>query len=196
MVVWGVKPKIMKKYYILFLTSILIYSAQAQVNISGVAIPDKLKVQNEELTLNGAGIRIKYFMDLYVGSLFLVQKGSDAKAIIKGEEPMAVRLNIISGMITSDRMEESVNDGFEKATNGDLSKIQVQVDRMLDVFSEEIEIGDEFQFNAYKNTVDIYKNGDKLTTIKGKEFKEALFAIWLGDKPADKALRRKMLNIK
>ena len=40
----------------------------------------------------------------------------------------------------------------------------------------------------------VNKNGKLLTTIRGLEFKKALFGIWLGEKPADKNLKKGMLG--
>jgi hypothetical protein len=37
-------------------------------------------------------------------------------------------------------------------------------------------------------------NGLTVGTIPGLPFKRALFAIWLGDKPADRSLKQAMLG--
>jgi hypothetical protein len=37
-------------------------------------------------------------------------------------------------------------------------------------------------------------NGRTAGTIPGVDFKRALFAIWLGDKPADRTLKEGMLG--
>ena len=40
-----------------------------------------------------------------------------------------------------------------------------------------------------------FKDGKELGTIKGMEFKKALFGIWLGKKPADDDLKENMLGL-
>ena len=42
--------------------------------------------------------------------------------------------------------------------------------------------------------VEAYKNGALASVTKGVEFKKALFGIWLGDKPAQKSLKKEMLG--
>ena len=42
--------------------------------------------------------------------------------------------------------------------------------------------------------VHLSKNGEKRGTFTGLEFKQALFAIWLGGKPADEKLKNAMLG--
>ena len=40
----------------------------------------------------------------------------------------------------------------------------------------------------------VYKNNVYKGVVPGVEFKKALFSIWLGTKPADAALKNKMLG--
>ena len=48
--------------------------------ISGVFIDDQIKTQNgETLLLNGSGLRGKFWVDVYVGSLYLPAKSGDVK---------------------------------------------------------------------------------------------------------------------
>jgi len=42
--------------------------------------------------------------------------------------------------------------------------------------------------------VEIYKNGQMISTIQGLEFKKALFGIWLCNKPAQESLKEAMLG--
>ena len=42
--------------------------------------------------------------------------------------------------------------------------------------------------------VSVYIKGELKGTIKGLDFKKAVFSIWLGEKPADSNLKKKMLG--
>ncbi|HEX4938642.1 MAG TPA: chalcone isomerase family protein, partial [Candidatus Kapabacteria bacterium] len=44
--------------------------------------------------------------------------------------------------------------------------------------------------------VKIFKNNELKNTVAGQEFKQALFGIWLSDKPAQKSLKDEMLGSK
>ena len=42
--------------------------------------------------------------------------------------------------------------------------------------------------------VEIKRDGELIDTVKGMDFKQALFAIWLGEDPADDDLKEGMLG--
>ena len=62
-------------------------------------------------------------------------------------------------------------------------------------FADPFMKGDEILL-VYKPGVGtvFYKNKEKRGVISGAKFKKALFGIWLGDKPADKKLKLKLLG--
>jgi len=165
------------------------------LTVAGIDVPDTYSAMGQELQLNGAGTRSKWFMDLYVGGLYVAEKVSDGQAVINADEPQAITLHITSGMITSERMTEATMDGFKSSTDGDLSAIQSDVDQFMSVFQEEIKEGDVFDLvYAPGEGVRVLKNGEQRDTVGDLEFKKALFGIWLSDKPAQKDLKKKMLG--
>lgn len=180
---------------VLTLVLALVPMAQAR-EVAGVEIPETMNTEGTELALNGAGVRTKWFMDIYAGGLYLQQPSQDAQAIMKADEPMAIKLQMVSGLITSDKMKDAVTEGFQGATSGDTSAIQSEIDRFIAVFDEEIKEGDIFDLVYVPGKgVNIYKNGQFKETINGgMPFKQALFGIWLSDKPAQEQLKKSMLG--
>ncbi|GLS83625.1 chalcone isomerase family protein [Paraferrimonas haliotis] len=163
--------------------------------VSGVELSDTISANEQQLTLNGAGVRSKFFIDLYVGSLYLSQANSDANAIINSDEISAIRLNITSGLITSDKLIEAIVEGFDLSTNGDTAAIQSRIDNFIAVFNEEIVKGDQYTFVFTPGTGVVgYKNGEQKVSIDGDDFRTALMGIWLGAKPAQKKLKQRMLG--
>jgi hypothetical protein len=172
-----------------------IFSANAQQTVSGVKVDSKLSVEGQSLMLNGAGLREKMWIDLYVGSLYLPTKTSNAKDIMDSKDAAAIKLDIVSGMITSEKMISAVNEGFENATNKNTAPLKAKIDKFKSFFKEEIKKGDTFIIaNVPGQGVVVFKNGVKKGTIDGHDFKRALFGIWLGTKPADKDLKEGMLG--
>mgnify|MGYP006210921337 CR=1 FL=1 len=108
---------------------------------------------------------------------------------------MAIKLHIVSGLISSEKLIAAVRDGFNKSTKGNTAPIQPQIDTMLGYFKDEITKDDVFDlvYLPAKGIV-AYKNGEVRGTVKGKEFKEALFGIWLSSDPADKGLKDDLLG--
>lgn len=178
----------------LLLTAALTTPAAA-LTVEGVDVPDTYSAMDIELKLNGASTRSKWFMDLYIGGLYVPETIDDGQAIINADEPQAITLHIISGMITSDKMKSATMEGFENSTGGDLAAIKDDVDAFLDVFSEEIKDGDVFDLVYLPGEgVRVLKNGKERATIGDLEFKKALFGIWLSDEPAQEDLKEKMLG--
>jgi len=186
----------MKKQIITFLVLIATtLTVNAQKTVSGVKVDEKLSLEGQSLVLNGAGTREKMWIDLYVGSLYLPKKSSSAKDIMDSRDAGAIKLNIISGMITSDKMISAINEGFENSTGKKTSPLKTKIDKFKSFFKEEIKKGDVFVImNVPNEGVVVFKNGVKKGTIEGYDFKKALFGIWLCDKPADADLKNDMLG--
>ena len=185
----------MVKNTLLLLIGLLLIPAAQATTIGGVNLSDSVTVDNHELRLNGAGIRKKFFLKLYVASLYLGQASHDAREIVSADSPMAIQLDITSGMITPKRMEKATIEGFSAATGGKLEPIAERIDQFLDVFRAGVEAGDRFLLAYLPGTgVVVSKNGKTQTTIEGLDFKKALFGIWLSEKPVQKDLKKAMLG--
>ncbi|QED36751.1 chalcone isomerase [Antarcticibacterium arcticum] len=185
----------MKNFLFLFLSLTFIAVAPAQTKAGGATLPNNVNFEGEALVLNGVGVREKFWMDMYAGALYLDSKSSNAKAIIAENESMAIKLHMVSKMITSDRMIDAINEGFENSTNGNTASLKNEIERFKGFFKEEIKINDVFDLVYFPSKgVVVYKNGKELGRIKGMAFKKALFGIWLSDNPADKKLKNGMLG--
>jgi hypothetical protein len=171
-------------------------SPAAAIMVSDTPVPDTLELHGQHLPLNGAGIRNKYFMDLYIGALYLAGMNHDAASILTANEPMVLRLTILSDRITSQRMRDSSLEGFGHATAGNIAPLRAEIDTFLAAYSEPVKAGDVFEmrFTPAIGT-EIIKNGKQVALIKGLAFKRALFGIWLCDEPAQESLRDEMLGL-
>ncbi|HIO92463.1 MAG TPA: chalcone isomerase [Leucothrix mucor] len=184
-------------YFLVTLCLLLGSSSVSAYSAGGVTLPDKMSVGGKSLVLNGAGLRTKFVLTLYAGGLYLNAKSADANKIIMANEPMAIRLKIISGFITAEKMETATKQGFSHSTGGKTAPIQANIDQFMGVFKQKIEKGDEFDF-VYTPAAGtkILKNNKPQATVKSLAFKKALFGIWLSNKPAQASLKKEMLGEK
>lgn len=172
---------------------LLPFTLQAK-EVSGVQLNNSVTLNEQTLVLNGAGVRSKFFIDLYVGSLYLPQTLDNTAAVLSADS-VAVRLNITSGMITAEKMADAINEGFDDATDSNTAPIQGQIDQFMGLFSDEIVEGDQFTLLASKaDGVTAFKNGVAQATISSEPFRLALLNIWLGDEPAQNSLKKAMLG--
>ncbi len=203
----------MKKLISLFLLSGLIVScgednnnkledgkgASKGAKIKAAGVPEKLSYEDSVLILNGSGIRSKYFMDVYVCGLYVPQKSNNADEIINSDGPVAVRLHIISKLITRDNMERVVREGFVRSTDGKTAAIQSQIDELMNNFKKTpVNVEDIYDmWYTPGKGLQGYKNEKPWGTIIvcGPEFRHALVGIWLSDDPIDPALKQKMLGL-
>jgi len=185
----------MKKQIITFF--VLIATAvtmNAQKTVAGVKVDDKVSIEGQNLVLNGVGTRVKMFMDMYVGALYLEKKSTNANEIMASKDGAAIRLTIVSGLISSDKMIDAVTEGFENSTGGKTAPMKTKIDKFISFFKDEIKKGDVFTMVNTDEGVVVYKNNTKKGVIEGNDFKKALFGIWLSAKPADKNLKKAMLG--
>ena len=164
--------------------------------IEGILIPEKMESGGVSLVLNGAGLRTRYFLDVYVGGLYLKKKSADAAAIIDADEPMAIKLRMVTGRVTSDRMQQSIEEGFQQSTRGDTAPIRKEIDALIDVYDEQINDEDVFELVYMpREGLNVYKNGIYRATIEcDMSFKRAFFGIWLSDRPVQTSLKNAMLG--
>ncbi|MBO0612187.1 MAG: hypothetical protein RL122_1228 [Pseudomonadota bacterium] len=154
--------------------------------------PAQQSFAGQALNLNGKGIRSKAFFNLYNAGLYLQASNSDAAAILTSDQPSAVRLEITSSMITSRVLEDAVREGF-KYSNPDPA-LQPRIEKLISVFKEEIKEGDIYDFVYKPTNMSIIKNGKAAATIAGHDFKQALYGIWIGNKPVQASLKKALLG--
>lgn len=184
-----------KKLFVMVLAVLMTASFAWAAEIGGVTLPDSLMAGNTKLLLNGAGLRKKFFVKVYAGGLYLKQKNSDAEKVIAADEPMAIRMCFIYDGVAKEKLIAAWNEGFKNATRGNIAPIKTQIDTFNSVFTEEAKKGDVYDIVYIPGQgVSMVMKGQPKGTIKGLEFKKAVFSIWLGEKPADKGLKKGMLG--
>lgn len=156
--------------------------------------PSKQNFAGQALVLNGKGVRSKLVFNLYTAGLYVTAPSKDANALLEAKQPLALRMEITSSMITSENMEEAVREGFQKSAGANLAALQPKIEGLIQVFKQPIKEGDIYDF-VYKpqNTI-IIKNGKNAATIAGADFKQAFFGIWLGAKPIQANLKSALLG--
>lgn len=180
-----------------FLFSVSVLGAAPHQTQATESLPAEIKAGETRLVLNGSGARTKAFMELYNAGLYLTKASNNPKAIVTADEPMAIRIKITSGWVSQGNLLESLEDGFTNSTGGNSREIRTEIDQFRACFQDDIAKGDVFDllYLPAKGVV-VSKNGKYKGMISGLKFKQALFGIWLSDKPADTALRQAMLTPK
>ncbi len=189
----------MKKIIILFcITFFQLQSANAQnqFELEGVIVPRTLDFNGNTLTLSGYGVRSKMWVDVYVQALYLTLLNQEAQEIVDGNTEMAIRIQITSSMVSSNKFSRSVNNGLERSAGKDIATLRPKIDLLISMLKDEIVKDDVFtmNYNPRDSSLWIYKNDVYKGKVEGIDFKKAFFGIWLCEKPVDQELKNNLLG--
>ena len=158
-------------------------------------IPDSIEFQDNKLMLNGKGTRVVFFMKVYEGSLYLETNDSDANKIINADDPMALRIDVTSTMVTADAMRKALSDGLAKSTGNNTGPIIEEINQLSSSFDSGVSEGDYYEFIYLpKIGTHVIKNNNLVEIIPGLAFKKAFFGIFLSDNPIQKNLKKALLG--
>jgi len=176
---------------ILCITSIAAMAAE----VGGVKLDDKVSVGGQELVLNGAGIRTKFFVKVYVGSLYVPAKSTTTAAVL-AKGPRRVQLNMLRD-VTSDQMQEALVDGLKQGNSAtDAAAVQPQIDQLASIIKSlgPLKEGNVLAFDFVDGATKVSLNGADKGSIPGEAFNKALLNAWLGDNPVQADLKKAMLG--
>lgn len=179
----------------LFLVSFTLLSAD--IEVSDINYKSSLSFQNETFLLNGAGIREKFFIDLYTIGLYVKGKSTSGSSILNSNKNKFVKIVVVSGLITADRFNKGMDEGFEKSTNKNVAPIKSEIAQLKKGFGSDFNVGDEFDvYFAGTGETKIFKAGKLTITIKAnKVFQKALLGMWIGSDPVVGDLKEDLLGI-
>ncbi len=169
--------------------------AARSAEVGGVHLPETLSAGKTQLMLNGAGVRKKFFIKVYAAGLYLTQKSKDAATVIETDAPMAMRMHFVYDGVTPKQLVETFNDGFIATTGGDPAPVQEKINTFNAFFTNEAKQDDRYDFIYLPESgVTLFINEARVGKVPGLDFKKLLFSVWLGEKPADDGLKKKLLG--
>lgn len=188
------KGRVMKNLIAGLLALMISLSVQAR-EVAGVDVPEQASVAGETLVLNGAGIRKKFFIKVYVGGLYLPEKTDDAKQAITMPGGRRVTMQFIYDEVEAEKLVNGWEEGFSSnETAQSLAGLRTRLDR-FNGFFDTMRSGDQVIFDyAPGSGMEVIVKGISKGTIEGEDFMQALLRVWLGDRPADKGLKSGMLG--
>ncbi|HEX8435017.1 chalcone isomerase family protein [Archangium sp.] len=159
----------------------------------GVQFPETLTVEGKELKLNGAGLRTKVVFKVYAAGLYLQNPTPSAQQAIESDQVKRVRMSMLRDL-EKKTITEAIVDGFKKNAGDKLPALQQRLDTFTAAIPD-LKKGDELVLTYVpgKGTTIESKAGQKIS-VEGKDFADALFAVWLGKSPVDGSLKDGMLG--
>jgi hypothetical protein len=150
-------------------------------------------VGGTKLVLNGLGLRTKFFVKVYVAGLYVEQKSSDSRAIIKADAPKRIVMRFLHGA-SKNQMADAFDESFNGNSPDAMKTMKADIDRLLGAL-EPVKVGDQMVFTYVPGTgTTLTINGKEKLTIAGPAFGPVLFSVWLGPKPPTADLKKGLLG--
>jgi hypothetical protein len=163
--------------------------------VAGVTLPETVALGAQPLVLNGAGIRSRFFIKVYIGALYLPARTRDVEAVLRHTGPVAMHMHFLHSEVSQKKLVDAWNDGF--AANLDAAereRLQPRIERFNGLFRT-VRQGEVIRL-AYQpgvgTTVSI--NNETRGVIEGEDFMQGWLRIWLGKEPADASLKQGLLG--
>ncbi len=167
--------------------------ALVAAEVAGVKVPDTVTVEGKTLKLNGAGLRKKAFFKVYVAGLYVETPTKDAAALLSANEIKSIRLHILRNLKGS-QITDAIGEGFERNSKDQMPKLKARLDQLEKMIPDVAE-GDEVDLTWIPDKgTSVAVRGTDRGTIEGRDFADALFAVWLGPNPAQTDLKAALLG--
>ncbi|MFD4839143.1 chalcone isomerase family protein [Achromobacter sp. NPDC058515] len=168
----------------------------ADMEVAGVRVPQQLSEGGHALVLNGAGLRTKFVVKVYVAALYATKKTGDAAALINSAEPRRIRLQLLRD-VDSKSLDEALQEGLRDNTSKqELAALKEPAQRLSGLMAEigTAREGDVVDLDFDARGVAVASNGKPRGRIDSPEFARALLRVWLGDNPAQASLKKALLG--
>jgi long-chain acyl-CoA synthetase len=188
----------MKNSLILLATLATLLPANARaMEVSGVKFDDKIDVAGVPLVLNGAGLRTKLMLKIYVVGLYVPARTKSADAVIGSKELRRVRL-VMKRSLGAGTIWDAFDEGIQaNSTPAEIAALKPKLDQVEKLFKDlgEVAEGDaiDIDFTA-DGTTSVSFKGQPKGSIAGADLQHALLKIWLGAKPVQSDVKAALLK--
>jgi hypothetical protein len=165
--------------------------------IAGVHVPETVMLPGETapLVLNGAGVRTKFFIKVYVGALYLPQPETRVEVILASPAPKSVRLYVVYSAVSTAQLVEVSNESFAaNHTAEELKPLQPRIEQFNRLLRT-MHRGDVLRFDYLpQEGTQVWLNQELLGTVAGADMHRAMLKNWLGPRAVDGRLKKAMLG--
>ncbi len=163
--------------------------------LEGVNLPEQVNVGDTTLVLNGAGIREKFFFDIYIAALYLPAKSSNAKQILEADKPWRLSMDFLYSEVEREKLDKGWEEGIEENVSAaDRKAIRERLDKFKTLFST-MHKGDSAVLDYVPGKgLSVTVKGETKGVIPGADFARSMLSIWLGSEPVTGSLKKALLR--
>ena len=188
----------MRRFEFAMMVSLLLPLSAHSAAVGDVEVPDEVRPADtgQQLVLNGAGVRKKFFVSVYVAALYLPQPQRDVQALLRSPPANRVLMHFVHSEVAKRKMDEAWRDGFKNNLRpAALAALERRLERFMGLFGDMRE-GDRVWLDYLPGTgTTVTINGEPRGVIEGADFNAALLAVWLGDDPVSGTLKNALVGV-
>jgi hypothetical protein len=173
-------------------------AAAQPVELAGIRYPATVSLGGSTLQLNGAGIRFRFVVRVYTAGLYLQGKATTPAQALAAPGPKRIHVHMLREIDASELGRLLTRGMQDNAPRGEFSKFIPGMLELAELFAarKRLRAGENFSIDFVPGTgTRVLINGKpEGDVIAEPEFFNALLRIWLGDKPADEALKEALLG--
>jgi len=159
------------------------------LEVGGVKLPDTVSADGKTLRLNGAGIRKKAIFKVYVAALYVETPSKDAASLVSSSQVKSMRLHMLRN-VEGPKVSGAIIEGFENNSKAALPQLKARLDQLAKMIPD-VKEGDEIDLTWVPDKgTQVSVRGTAAGTIEGRDFADALFAVWLGPNPVQDDLKQ------
>ena len=149
--------------------------------IGGATIEDTVSVNNQNLVLNGAGLRKKLMFKVYTGALYLPAKQTSEAAILAADAPRRMVMHFLMD-VDKGKIAEAWTEGLVNTPNA--SPEVKTAFKTLSSWMEDMTEGQRITMTYVPGTgTTVEVAGKNKGTLGGKAVADAILNTWIGPKP-------------
>jgi len=168
------------------------------LDLAGVKIEETAKVANQDLKLNGAGIRYKVIFKVYTAALYLADKKTTTQDVLTAPGARRMEMVMLRDVSNEDFGRAFMTGIKNNSDKTERAKIIAQLLAFGETFASipELRKGDVIFIDWIPGVGTQIHINSKLVweTTPDQTFYNILLRTWLGDKPADNNLKSLLLG--
>ncbi|MFT6716982.1 MAG: hypothetical protein ACJA0Q_001632 [Saprospiraceae bacterium] len=181
---------------ILFIILLSAFTSHASITVSGVTYATTVTVKNDTLQLNGAGVREKWFLNLYTGGLYLKKRSSNVNEIIDCNCLQVFKIVFVSSLVTTKKFNDAIDEVFIKSTQGNTTHIDKRIAQFKKALGTGLKKGDELFLIYVPNVgLQVFRNNKYKDTVVGLDFKKEMMKLWIGPYSVNEDLKKSILGL-
>ncbi len=181
----------MKKSLVLSLLLMSAVPVVSAAEISGVKFNDSYQAGPVIMQLQGTGLKTVLFFKAFVAGYYT---DTTVPADEIGQFPQRIEVQYFVNIPGKKLNDYTLERMKFNVSQEELEKLKAQTDLMANYFVD-LKPGDRFALTYLPRVGTKFEHNGQMTgSIAGSGFARALFAVWIGEKPFDEALKQRILG--